>query len=208
MNRRRLLGWLGLLPLVAVAAPVVEHMERRARRRAVRPVDGAHRGYFPNVVLRTHENRRVRLYDDLLAGRNVLLHFFRADPDDAAQREAITNLHRLQTLLGERCGRDVFLYSFSLNPERDTPGRLARYHASCGAGPGWTFVTGAPRDIESCRLRFGFVDADPRLARRKPRQWNVVLLGNEPHQRWTAASVLSRPEVLLDLVNRVAGVKA
>lgn len=208
MNRRRLLGMLGLLPLAAVAVPVVEHVEQRARRRVVRPLGGADRGYFPNVRLRTHENRRVRLYDDLLAGRNVLVHFFRADPDDATQREAIANLHRLQTLLGERCGRDVFFHSFSLTPERDTPGRLARHHAGCGAGPGWTFLTGAPRDLEYCRQRFGFVDADPRRARRKPKQWNVILLGNEPHQRWSAANVLSRPDVLLDLMNRVAGVKA
>lgn len=206
MNRRRLLTFLGLLPVVAVAAPFVEHLEARARRRVVRPLQGHEQ--FPNVALRTHEGRRVRLYDDLLAGRNVLVHFFRADPGDAGQQEAIANLHRLQTLLGDRCGRDVFLYSFSLTPERDTPARLARHHKSCGAGRGWTFLTGAPRDVELCRVRFGFVDADPRRQYRKPSRWDVVLLGNEPHQRWMASHVLARPEHLLDQLNRVAGLKA
>jgi protein SCO1/2 len=159
------------------------------------------------VTLRTHENRRVRLYTDLLAGRNVLIHFFRADVDDVRQHEETVNLYRLQTLLGERCGRDVFLYSFSLTPERDTPSRLAHHHAQCGAGPGWTFLTGAPRDLELCRVRFGFVHADPKLERRKPKQWDVILLGNEPHERWMAAHALSRPELLFDHLNRMAGLK-
>jgi protein SCO1/2 len=205
MNRRRLLSLLALLPVAAVAAPAAQFLEERARRRVVRPTRGFHRDYFPNVALQTHDGRRVRLYDDLLSGRNVLVHFFRADPDDVGQRDAIANLHRLQTLLGDRAGRDVFLYSFSLVPERDTPARLARHHTDCGAGRGWTFLTGAPRDLDLCRVRFGFVDADP--SRRRPRRWDVVLLGNEPHQRWMASHVLARPEYLLDQLNRVAGLK-
>ena len=208
MNRRRLLGLLGLLPVAAVAAPVAGFLDRRERGRVVRPVRGFRAEYFPNVRLRTHEDKPVRLYDDLLAERNVLVHFFRADPDDVRQRDETLNLYRLQGLLGERCGRDVFLYSFTLDPERDTPDRLLAHHRHCGAGPGWTFLTGAPRDMELCRVRFGFVHADPKLERRRPRHWDVVLLGNERHQRWMAAHALSRPELLLDQVNRVAGLKA
>ncbi len=207
MHRRRMLALLGLVPAVAVAAPVAQFLDQRQRRRRVRPVRGYHRDYFPNVPLRTHENRRVRLYDDLLRGRNVLIQFFRADHEDAREREGTNNVHRLQMLLGERCGRDVFLYSFTLDPERDTPARLRRHHEECSAVPGWTFLTGAPRDLELCRVRFGFVDADPRRGGRRPRHWDLVLLGNEPHQRWMVSHVLSRPELLLDQLNRVAGLK-
>lgn len=31
---------------------------------------------FPNVVLKTHEGRNVRFYDDLLEGKIVLINFF------------------------------------------------------------------------------------------------------------------------------------
>ncbi len=31
---------------------------------------------FPNVVLKTHEGRNVRFYDDLLKGKIVLINFF------------------------------------------------------------------------------------------------------------------------------------
>lgn len=33
---------------------------------------------FPNVVLKTHEGRNVRFYDDLLKGKIVLINFFYA----------------------------------------------------------------------------------------------------------------------------------
>ena len=32
--------------------------------------------YFPNVVLRTHDNKRVRFYDDLIRDKIVLINFF------------------------------------------------------------------------------------------------------------------------------------
>src|SRR3712207_8994958 len=38
--------------------------------------------------------------------------------------------------------RSVFIYSITLEPERDTPEVLASYRAKFGAKPGWTFLTG------------------------------------------------------------------
>ncbi len=208
MNRRRMLALLGLLPVAAVAIPVLQVLGERARPRRVRPVEGFHDEYFPNVVLRTQENHKVRLYDDLLRGKNVLIQFFSTECRDDGCAATTENLVKLQQLLGERCGRDVFLYSFSLSPERDTPARLLDHQKQYRVGPGWTFLTGSPRDLELCRLRFGFVRPARRPSRSKPARSNVVLLGNEPHQRWMASPALTRPEVLLDQLNRVAGLKA
>ena len=42
----------------------------------VRPANGPNAGYFPNVVVLTHESRRALFYDDLLRGRTVAVHFF------------------------------------------------------------------------------------------------------------------------------------
>lgn len=208
MNRRRMLALLGLLPVAAVALPVVQALGERGRPRRVRPTAGFHDEYFPNVVLRTHENRKVRLYDDLLRGKNVLIQFFRTDCRDGRCVAATENLLKLQKLLGDRCGRDVFLHSFSLSPERDTPTRLREHFQEHGVGPGWTFLTGPPRNLELCRLRFGFVRHARRAGRDRSEHSNIVLLGNEPHQRWIASPALTRPEVLLDQLNRVAGLKA
>ena len=66
MNRRQWLGLAVWLPLAAAAIPVVEYVGERKRRVNPRPVRGFHDEYFPNLVLRTQDGERVRLYDDLL----------------------------------------------------------------------------------------------------------------------------------------------
>ena len=207
MNRRQMLALLGWLPVAAAAVPVAQYLEERLRPRRIRPAGGFHAQYFPNVRLRTQDGERVRLYADLLQGKNVLINFFYANCKDGICPVTTENLVKFQKLLGERCGRDVFMYSFSLAPEQDTPARLKHYQHMHGAGPGWTFLTGSPRDLELCRVRFGFVDPDPELDRARTQHTNVVLMGNEPHQRWMASPALTNPEFLLDQMNRVAGLK-
>jgi len=205
MSRRGWLALLGLLPVAAAAFPVFESLERRRRPGTQRPVRGFHRDYFPDLVLRTQDDERVRLYTDLLAGKTVLVHFFYGDGRDGLCPAVTANLVQLQRLLGERCGRDVFMYSFTLAPE--APARLRAYRASYPITAGWTFLTGSAADLALCRARFGVADPDPALDREPARHVNVVLLGNEPHERWLGLPALSSPGALLEQLDRVAGVK-
>jgi len=205
MSRRGWLALLGLLPVAAAAFPVFESLERRRRPGTQRPVHGFHRDYFPDLVLRTQDDERVRLYTDLLAGKTVLVHFFYGDGRDGLCPAVTANLVQLQRLLGERCGRDVFMYSFTLAPE--APARLRAYRASYPITAGWTFLTGSAADLALCRARFGVADPDPALDREPARHVNVVLLGNEPHERWLGLHALSSPGALLEQLDRVAGVK-
>jgi protein SCO1/2 len=205
MSRRGWLALLGLLPVAAAAFPILESLERRRRPGTQRPVHGFHRDYFPDLVLRTQDDERVRLYTDLLAGKTVLVHFFYGDGRDGLCPAVTANLVQLQRLLGERCGRDVFMYSFTLAPE--APARLRAYRASYPISAGWTFLTGSAADLALCRARFGVADPDPALDREPARHVNVVLLGNEPHERWLGLPALSSPGALLEQLDRVAGVK-
>ena len=193
-----MLALLGLVPATAVAVPALQFASTRLGARRVRPASGFHHDYFPNVALRTHEGERVRLYRDMLADKTVLLSFCRAGDADVGDL-ATRNLVRLQRLLGDRCGRDVFMVSLTLAPEADTPERLRRYRDLYEVGPGWTFLTGRPRDLELCRVRFGFGERGP---------GHIILLGNEPHERWLASHALANPDRLLDQLNRVAGLQA
>ena len=208
MNRRQMLILMGLLPVVGASVPIVQSLGRQGRSGAASLKPGSQGHDFPDVVLRTQEGSRVRLYDDLLKGRTVLIHFFHTQCKDGACPAIAENLSRLQRLLGGRCGRDVHLYSFSLSPERDTPARLKQHQETYKAGPGWTFLTGAPRDLQLCRMSFGFVDPDPRRDREPTRHTGVVLMGHEPNQRWLASSALTRPDALLDQLDRVAGIRS
>ena len=205
MSRRGWLALLGVLPVAAAALPVFESLERRRRPGTQRPVHGFHRDYFPDLVLRTQDDERVRLHTDLLVGKTVLVHFFYTDVRDGLCPAVIANLVQLQRLLGERCGRDVFMYSLTFSPE--TPARLREYRASYPIKAGWTFLTGSARDLGLCRARFGVSDPDPTLDRVPAQLVNVVLLGNEPHERWLGLPALSSPAALLDQLDRVAGVK-
>jgi len=205
MSRRGWLALLGLLPVAAAAFPIFESLERRRRPGTQRPEHGFHRDYFPDLVLRTQDDERVRLYTDLLAGKTVLVHFFYGDGRDGLCPAVTANLVQLQRLLGERCGRDVFMYSFTLAPE--APARLRAYRASYPITAGWTFLTGSAADLALCRARFGVADPDPALDREPARHVNVVLLGNEPHERWLGLPALTSPGALLEQLDRVAGVK-
>jgi len=118
----------------------------------VRPQTGPKSGYFPDLVVVTHENRKALFYDDLLRGKTVLIHFMSIH-DDMTYR-LIENIAKVQEHLGDRLGRDVFIYSITVAPETDTPDALQDFATQHGAQPGWIFLTGEPSVIETIRGRF------------------------------------------------------
>jgi protein SCO1/2 len=104
-------------------------------------------------VLRTHDNKQVKFYNDLIKGRQVVINMMYANCEGFCP--AITsNLVKVHQALKGRMGRDLFMYSISLKPEEDDPAALKRFaemhHALL---PGWTFLTGDPYDIETIRFR-------------------------------------------------------
>src|SRR4051794_25304693 len=110
--------------------------------------------WFTNVEVTGHDGRTYRFYDDLLKDKIVLINFFYTDCDNVCPL-ATENLGYVQELLGGRVGKDIFIYSLTLQPKLDTPEKLAVYARSHGVGPGWLFLTGQPDDIELLRHRLG-----------------------------------------------------
>ena len=159
--------------------------------------------YFPNVVLTTNEGRKVRFYDDLIKDKVVTVNFFYTQCEDGRCPLATANLVRVQKLLGPRVGRDLFMYSFTLTPEHDTPAVLARYARAYGVGPGWTFLTGQPGDMEQLRRKLGFSWADPVRDARKASHTGTLRYGNEPLQLWSACPAMSKPEWIVESISWV-----
>lgn len=91
---------------------------------------------------------------------------------------------KVQEALGDRVGRDVFIYSISLDPETDTPEVLARYAKRYGTGPGWTFYTGELEAIDALRHKLGAYDPDPIVDADKTQHSGILVFGNEPKGRW------------------------
>lgn len=153
---------------------------------------GFRAGYFPNVPLVTHEGRTVRFYDDVLREKFVVLTFMYATCGKTCPL-VTANLVRVQQLLGDRIGRDVFFYSISVQPEKDTPEQLRRYAKAYGAGPGWWFLTGKRADIDLIRRRLGAVDPDPVVDAQPSRHSGMVRYGHEAFGRWGAAPGEAKP---------------
>jgi len=76
--------------------------------------------YFPNVELTTQDGKTVRLYDDLLKGKSVAINLIFTECTDVCPLETAT-LVQLKRHLGDRVGKEIFFYSISIDPKRDTP---------------------------------------------------------------------------------------
>ena len=153
-------------------------------------------------MLSTHEGKKVRFYDDLIKDKIVVINFMYAECEGICP--GITaNLVKVQKALGNRVGRDIFIYSITLKPEEDTAAVLKEYAEMHGARPGWTFLTGKPDDIELLRRRLGFVDSDPEVDKDKSQHIGNVRYGNEPLQQWGACPGQANPAWIVKLISGV-----
>ncbi len=141
--------------------------------------------HFPNVLLRTQDNRDVRFYDDLVKGKVVLINFMFTTCTSLCPRST-ANLVKVQELLGDHADRDVFLVSISVDPDHDTPAVLKRYAERYHARPGWTFVTGKREDVDLIRRGLGVRDNDDRS-----QHTGMLIYGNEAFGRWAPPDQLS-----------------
>ncbi len=157
--------------------------------------DTLRKRYFPEVTLVNQAGEKVRLYDDLVKDKIVVMNFFYATCQGICT-PLTANLVKVQALLKPRVGKDIFMCSFSLKPELDTPEVLRDYAKRFKVGPGWSFLTGDPADLELVRRRLGFVDPDPKLDADKSNHTGMIRYGNEPLQLWSACPGLGRPDSL------------
>jgi protein SCO1/2 len=139
--------------------------------------------YFPNFELTTHEGKKVRFYDDLIKDKIVVLNFMYAKCEGVCVPVTM-NLKRVQKLLGDRVGRDIFMYSITLKPQEDTPRALKHYVDMHRIKPGWTFLTGKPDEINTLRRSLGFKDAKAKLDQDLTNHTGMVKYGNETRQWW------------------------
>jgi len=198
MNRRELLTALGAAPAAALAAEPTAPASPApsptpGRWAQISPREQIRRRYFPDLPLLTQEGRTVRLYDDLVKDKMVLINFMYATCTGVCPT-VMANLGRVRKILGDRVGRDIFLLSFTLKPAEDTPEVLADYARMHGIEPGWTLLTGKPADLERLRRTLGFYDSNPELDRDTSNHIGIVRYGNEPLMRWGACPGMSTPE--------------
>jgi protein SCO1/2 len=218
VQRRKLLGGvapavLGVTALAGAAArPALAHPSEADRATALR--GGATTGpaatsaprlesieavpiasRIPDVEVWTHTGRRARFRTDLVADHVVLLNVFFTTCGDTCPL-VTQNLAALRELLGDRIGRDVFMYSISLLPELETPEVLREYAALHGIGPGWELLTGAPADVGLLRRGLGFTGPSPEADLLDDQHTGMLRYGSAALDRWSASPALLPPTTL------------
>lgn len=160
--------------------------------------------YFPNVPLVTQDGTVVHLYDDLLKGRSVAVNVIYTSCKDECPLET-ARLAQVQKLLGERMGRDIFFYSITIDPKRDTPEVLKAYAQKYGVGKGWLFLTGKEEDIKLATKKLGL--SRVRDAASKDGHSSSFMVGNEPTGQWMRNSAVDNPQFLATTIGNFLGWK-
>lgn len=149
---------------------------------------------IPDLAVQTHSGDSVHFYRDLVKGRVVVMNFVFTSCTTVCPTMGAT-FARVQQQLGDR---DVAMISVSIDPANDTPERLTAWSKKLGAKPGWTLVTGTKSDISAILKSLGLFTADP--AAHSP----VVMVVNDPENRWERVDGLAAPSAIIAAIDRVA----
>jgi protein SCO1/2 len=149
--------------------------------------------HLPNVVLTTHTGKQVRFYDDLVKDKKVIINFMYVKCEGICL-PVTRNLVRVKKLLGDRVGRDIYMYSITLKPADDSLDDLRQYAERHDVGDGWMFLTGAPADVDRLRRALGFSYPDPVEDADLSNHIGMVRFGAEPLTRWAACPGMGNPE--------------
>jgi len=171
--QRTVLASIALLAALTVSTPVTVQAQGRPWGE----------GYFPNLPVITHEGKTVRFYDDLIKGKIVVISFIYTRCTDICPITT-ARLTQVEDKLGESVGRDIFIYSITVDPENDSQEQLKKYAEAFQTGPGWFFLTGTLADMRAINGKLG------ERMRSLTEHRNEIVLGNDATGDWQRDNVL------------------
>ena len=202
LKRRSLVAALGAAPFAIPLLTAAQSLESGSKFKVIPSRERIRARYFPNLTLTTHEGRKVRFYDDLVKDKIVVFNFMYAKCEGICT-PVTRNLVRVQKVLGDRVGKDIFMYSFTLKPKEDNVMALQHYAHMHKVKPGWLFLTGSADDMELLRRKLGYVDPDPEVDKDLSTHIGVLKYGNEPLQRWGGCPGMTDPEYIAEMIGWV-----
>lgn len=145
--------------------------------------------FVPAVTLVRDDGKAVSLPQEMNDGRPVLLNFIFTSCGSTCPL-----MSQVFALFQRKLGRDahqVHLMSISIDPEEDTPVRLAEYARRFGAGPEWQHYTGTLDASLAAQRAFDIYRGD------KMSHSPVTLMRAAPGQPWRRIDGLVTPDDLL-----------
>jgi cytochrome oxidase Cu insertion factor (SCO1/SenC/PrrC family) len=143
--------------------------------------------YFGDTVLTDQNGEKLKLYEDLMKGKVVVVNAFFSSCEGVCS-VLQPKLAELQTVAGDRLGKDVCFLSISVDPLTDTPAKLKTYAQGLQAKPGWHFLTGDREAVEQVLRKFG------QAVEVKESHSNVLIMGNDRTGLWKKVLGLSKME--------------
>jgi protein SCO1/2 len=156
--------------------------------------------YFTDVELLNQDGKKVRFYSDVLKGKTVVVNAFFTTCTSVCP-PMNRNMEKIQEVLGDRVGRDVFLVSMTVDPETDTPARIKDYARKFHAGPGWIFLTGKKENLDWALYKLG------QYVEQKDDHKTIFIIGNEPTGLWKKAFGMANVAELVQVVESVVNDK-
>jgi protein SCO1/2 len=156
--------------------------------------------YFTDVELLDQDGKKVRFYSDVLKGKTVVVNAFFTSCTSVCP-PMNRNMEKIQEVLGDRVGRDVFLVSITVDPEVDTPTRLKEYAQKFHARKGWVFLTGKKENLDWALYKLG------QYVEQKDDHKTIFIIGNEPTGLWKKAFGMANVAELVQVVESVVNDK-
>jgi protein SCO1 len=181
--------------LIKPAAAAAAAATQPAQHRRTAPDSPAHR-YFTDTALIDQDGISHRFYDDLVAGKVVVIDAFFTSCHGSCPVMA-SRFARIQKALGDRLEKDVRLISISVDATHDTPAQLKAYASRFGARRGWYFLTGNKPDVDLVLRRLG------QFVEQKEEHFDLILVGNDRTGLWKKALGRAQPEEIIEIVKSV-----
>jgi len=157
------------------------------------------RDYFTDLPLVNQQGQEVRFYSDLLQDRVVLISGFFMDCTNICPIQ-LKVLSDLQALLlkqhPEALGQDLQIISLTLDPRHDTPERVKTFADAFSKGPGWTFLSGKPENIDWVNRKLG------KYTEQVENHTAFYLIGNLRTGEWLKVEPTAQAKGLLELLQK------
>lgn len=159
-------------------------------------IHGAGKLQIPDLDVRNQDGRKLRFYSDLIKNKVVVLSFFYTSCTYSCTLQGQT-FSKLQSLLGDRLGKSIFLVLVTTDPVTDGPAQLKAWGKRYNVQEGWTLVTG--NEVEINKLLLPFTGNSAGAGMHLP----STFIGNDRTGLWTSAAGVFEPEALLNAVEFV-----
>lgn len=155
----------------------------------------------PDVTLLNESGRSVKLFDDVLKNKTVVINFLFSSCQYRCPLQG-QKFADLSKALGKRLGKDVFLVSISIDPTYDTPEKLKVFGQTHGRQEGWTLLTG--NEVEVNKVLLSLIG---KRASGKGEHNSIIVVGKTNDKNWTAMSSTYGLAPTLDILNLIENIQ-